>query len=112
MQSSKLSSRLVVAALTALWVTGFAASCATGAAPPAPLNCTVGETECTGLCANLQTDSENCGKCGALCPAGQGCVAGKCGAECPPGDSVCSIADSGRAGKCVNTKTDNTNCGL
>ena len=95
-----------------LLAAGFAASCATGAAPPPSLNCGAGQAECNGACASVQTDSENCGKCGALCPAGQACVKGACGADCPSGDTVCSVGDGGRVGKCVNTRTDNANCGL
>jgi hypothetical protein len=33
---------------------------------------------CAGTCADLQTDSANCGTCGTQCTSGQGCVAGKC----------------------------------
>jgi hypothetical protein len=110
--STSASGRLAAMTFSVLLAGGFAASCATAAEAPPPLNCASVEAECNGACANLQTDSENCGKCGTLCPSGQACVKGVCGSDCPPGDSVCSIADSGRAGKCVNTKTDNTNCGL
>ena len=112
MRSSSVPRRLAATLFSALLVAGFVASCANGAAPPAGLNCSLAEAECNGACANLQTDSENCGKCGTLCTPGLVCVKGVCGADCPSGDSVCSIADSGRAGKCVNTKTDNTNCGV
>ena len=112
MPSSTILRRLAASAFSALLVTGFAASCATGATTPVGPTCSSLETDCKGACANLQTDSENCGKCGALCPAGQACVKGACGADCPSGDTVCSVGDGGRVGKCVNTRTDNANCGL
>ena len=42
------------------------------------LACPVGETNCNGLCADLQTDVLNCGRCGTSCDEGEFCVAGQC----------------------------------
>lgn len=42
------------------------------------LACPVGETNCNGLCADLQTDVLNCGLCGTSCAAGEFCVSGQC----------------------------------
>jgi hypothetical protein len=34
---------------------------------------------CAGLgCIDTSMDPDNCGSCGAVCSAGQNCVAGKC----------------------------------
>ncbi|MBI3295705.1 MAG: hypothetical protein HYZ71_13345 [Deltaproteobacteria bacterium] len=37
-----------------------------------------GETKCSGKCVNLQTDNNNCGSCGNVCPTGQSCSSGTC----------------------------------
>ena len=113
MRIPPISGRFAATTFSALVAAAVALSCATGAEAPPPLNCSSAEKECNGACANFQTDSENCGKCGTLCALGQACVKGVCGADCPAGNSVCNAGDGGsRAGKCVNTKTDNTNCGV
>lgn len=48
--------------------------------------CTSPEVVCPKGCANLQTDVNNCGSCGYVCPATGGiatsCSAGKCGSTC------------------------------
>jgi Cys-rich repeat protein len=41
-------------------------------------DCGVGGTCCGGFCANLQSDSSNCGQCGAVCAAAQSCSTGQC----------------------------------
>ncbi len=40
--------------------------------------CTTGQTECSGVCRDLQTDANNCGGCGTVCPSGQVCRTGVC----------------------------------
>jgi hypothetical protein len=61
--------------------------CTSSCAPATPDNCGT-------VCANLQTDAENCGKCGQLCglPNAQArCVAGSCAvASCNPGFADCN----------------------
>jgi hypothetical protein len=42
------------------------------------LSCAFGETNCFGLCANLQSDATNCGVCGFICPDGENCFGGEC----------------------------------
>ncbi len=42
-----------------------------------------GGTCCGGGCVNLQSDSNNCGWCGHVCPNSEGCSNGVCG--CPDG---------------------------
>ncbi|MCX6777953.1 MAG: hypothetical protein NT157_03635, partial [Candidatus Micrarchaeota archaeon] len=43
----------------------------------ATLQCPSGETDCSNLCKNLQTDPDNCGTCGNDCGEGT-CTAGVC----------------------------------
>lgn len=57
---------------------------------------------CSGQCADLKTDSMNCGKCGTTCPMGATCVQGSC--QCGPNQTKCGTA-------CVDTQTDVANCG-
>ena len=69
--------------------------------------CPIGQAQCAGgTCANLATDVQNCGSCGAACGSGQICEAGICtgAAACPSGQSLCG-------GACRNLATDPQNCG-
>ena len=43
------------------------------------VTCTAPEVDCGGACVNVQTSAANCGACGAVCAAGQACIAGACG---------------------------------
>ena len=36
------------------------------------------DTVCNGACVDLNSDQDNCGGCGNVCPAGQDCVDGAC----------------------------------
>jgi len=81
---------------------------------PTPLVCPSGTTDCSGVCLDLQTDVNNCGACGNVCPEAQpgfdvGCAAGNCffmrDRACAEGLSACN-------GVCVNRQTDPMNCGL
>src|SRR4051812_47559176 len=38
-----------------------------------PFSCPVGQTNCDGVCRNLNTDEANCGTCGNSCGAGLTC---------------------------------------
>ena len=66
--------------------------------------CGSGTQSCGGKCVDTLGDRDNCGACGAACPAGQVCVAGACAAGCPSPEKNCS-------GACVATDTDPANCG-
>ena len=46
--------------------------------------CPSGQTNCGGTCVDLQTNSNNCGGCGNVCPTNELCFAGQCGG-CPNG---------------------------
>jgi hypothetical protein len=41
--------------------------------------CPAGLTDCSGVCSDLSSDSDNCGECGARCATGQTCGNGVCG---------------------------------
>jgi hypothetical protein len=66
--------------------------------------CGSGQTNCSNVCRDLQSDVSNCGTCGNVCPGGQVCSAGACTVVCTGGLTNCSNV-------CVNTQTSNTNCG-
>lgn len=60
--------------------------------------CAAGQTTCGATCTNTQTDVNNCGACGTVCPRGPEqipvCAQGQC-------SSICT----------ANTQTDPVNCG-
>ena len=68
--------------------------------------CPLGTTECgEGVCAVLESDQDNCGACGTVCPGGQVCNgAGQCAAECLQGFAVCD-------GVCTDPMTSQDFCG-
>ena len=74
-------------------------------APPDP-TCPPLEAVCNGKCADLNTDSENCGQCGAQCPSGYQCQSGSCSDAwgCTQGLTYCG-------GFCRNINFDADNCG-
>ncbi len=59
---------------------------------------------CDGVCADLLSDSANCGSCGSFCPGGAACVGGQCASPCPEPLVLCGEA-------CVDLATDADNCG-
>jgi hypothetical protein len=65
----------------------------------------MGQTSCGGACVNTQTDNNNCGMCGMVCPMGQSCQMGRC--ACPTGQTACGTPPA-----CVNLMTDRANCGM
>lgn len=96
-----------------------------GSGPPGAMCLTGGNVGacCNFLsptCANLRTDPNNCGACGALCTGGV-CIDG----VCQRGGATCQLGEVGRycrldAGTssiccpgsgCVDTAVDNLNCG-
>ncbi len=72
-------------------------------------SCNAGFADCdsdptNGCETDTNTDTNNCGTCGNVCPAGQTCTAGTCEVVCAPGTTLCN-------GVCVDTNTDPNNCG-
>jgi hypothetical protein len=68
------------------------------------VSCAAGQTNCSGVCRDLQNDNTNCGLCGRVCPAGQVCSLGACSVSCAAGQTNCS-------GVCRDLTSDNNNCG-
>jgi peroxiredoxin len=71
------------------------------------VQCPAGLADCSlqGRCdTNINTDVNNCGSCGHLCPAGSVCTAGMCIVSCQAGQANCG-------GHCANLATDSANCG-
>ncbi len=72
-------------------------SCGTG------IGCTSPQTCCGSSCADLSSDTLNCGACGKSCGLGQTCKAGVCG---------CSTSTQMVCGStCTDLQSDATHCG-
>ena len=67
-------------------------------------DCAATETSCSGTCANLDSDRDNCGACGTTCGDGMTCSSGQCVDGCDPGQSKCGAT-------CIDTTQDQNNCG-
>lgn len=63
--------------------------------------CPAGQTRCAGVCADLDSDPQNCGSCGNACNANGACSTGVC---CPSGQTSCG-------GTCLDLNSDPQNCG-
>ncbi len=77
--------------------------------------CTGSETCCpvTGgdpVCADLQSDEDDCGSCGNDCPAGESCSGGLC--MLVPCEPACTGGLTCCNGTCVDTGTNTLNCGF
>jgi len=66
------------------------------------VECPAGQTDCGGVCKDLQSDPVNCNGCGLRCAVGGVCTLGVCG--CPSPTQLCGAA-------CVDTATSAANCG-
>ncbi len=53
------------------------------------LTCAADQHVCSNACASLQSDVRNCGACGNVCGAAQGCSAGAC-VDCATSPGVCT----------------------
>ncbi|MEZ4390403.1 MAG: hypothetical protein R3A48_04845 [Polyangiales bacterium] len=79
--------------------------------------CATGQTNCSGTCRAVATDTNNCGACGRVCTAPTGgtvsCTAGSCVQSCPAGQTNCggvcratgATCTSAGTGGCANTGT-------
>lgn len=64
--------------------------CTTVGAACGGTNCPSGQTLCSGVCKNLQTDLANCGACGNACASNQSCTNGTCVNTSCTSDPDCS----------------------
>lgn len=69
--------------------------------------CPAGQTLC-GRCVNLQTDNNNCGRCGNVCSAGQFCNMGMCVTP-PPNDTRAGATTIDLTSPSVLLRGDTTN---
>jgi len=112
----------VVLALIFLTKTSTPASPTEETYPTSQDDCAAGETFCDDinptkkLCANLQTDTRNCGGCRSSCNLISGelgepspCSGGVCeDTGCKGGEMMCNILGNTY---CANINTDSLNCG-
>jgi hypothetical protein len=66
--------------------------------------CANAEQNCSGVCADLQSNPNHCGACGNSCGEGEVCRMGSCTASCPAGQMDCG-------GTCVNAQVNPEHCG-
>jgi formylglycine-generating enzyme required for sulfatase activity len=82
--------------------------------------CPGGGTQCAGGCIDTQTDPNNCGDCGLVCPGSAPCVAGNCVALVDAGTDAMGVPetsspeagdDAGTPPSCAPGGPGMTNCG-
>jgi hypothetical protein len=65
--------------------------------------CSLGTNLCGLSCVHTESDGNNCGRCGVVCPGGSSCDQGAC---------VCTDrAETVCDGVCVDTQTSSVHCG-
>ncbi|WP_437600519.1 MXAN_6577-like cysteine-rich protein [Sorangium sp. So ce590] len=115
MNRSGLRPRPALSSAALLLVAGvvLAASCAESSNAPNP--CTDRQSQCGGLCVDIQTSDEHCGGCGNACEAEHRCAEGRCVEDDDLGEGGgtdgCSEGWAECGGRCVDLEADPRNCG-
>ncbi|MBS2025986.1 MAG: hypothetical protein JST92_26605, partial [Deltaproteobacteria bacterium] len=81
------------------------------------VQCASGDACCDGRCADLRSDSNDCGTCGNVCAPGSGCCAGVCvdlssDTSCGACTIECKDGESCKNGACQGTKEVRCDNGL
>jgi hypothetical protein len=87
--------------------TGSQTCCNGACCGPAPNTCCGNPVSGATSCVDTDTDNNNCGTCGQVCPTGEQCVQGACGC----GEQTCAVGAVCCDNRCVNLQTDPNNCG-
>jgi hypothetical protein len=66
--------------------------------------CALGQSECSGQCADTQVEHDHCGDCDTACGADQFCVHGVCDPDCDAPLKLCNH-------QCLDFEADPLNCG-
>ncbi len=74
-------------------------ACSSSSGGDGGVQCPAGSDVCGSVCANLQGDPQNCGKCGIVCPHGQICDLGAC---------TTGISDAARESTTTDAPADTT----
>jgi hypothetical protein len=101
----KMLRKLALAALPViLTITAPRTAQAASQAGPTPPTCPPGQTMCSGVCVNLQSNVSNCGTCGHSCgPNATTCQSGAC---CVPLNGFCA----GGLPCCFGSSCNGVNC--
>ncbi|MFO0604984.1 MAG: hypothetical protein U0324_17510 [Polyangiales bacterium] len=81
--------------------------CSSGVCTGGMMTCAAPRSMCGTACVDTSTDVANCGGCGIMCPAGQGCASGACTAT-----TTCAAPRMTCGGVCTDVQSDRANCGL
>ena len=73
--------------------------------------CPSGQTSCSGVCTDTNTNLQNCGSCGHACGTGTSCVSGACVQNLLTNGSACQTGSQCSSGSCSQGVCCNVSCG-
>jgi len=71
-------------------------------------SCDANQSDCSGTCEYLMTDSQNCGSCGFSCTPGYSCQNGNCISDPTCAGVMCSAGNSCCEGVCISNADPDT----